>query len=89
MKTLINNIDVTSVNGQYRFYQYNDGNPLPQIELFKIENNKEVMMKNVLGEVKKLNEEFLFKIDFHPKNRKHPLNTREFSDKFIKSYQEI
>lgn len=87
MKTLITIVDVKSVNGEYRFYQYRDRNPLPQIELYKIVEEKEIAIRNVFGEVRKLNEEFNFRIKYAPENRKSPLNTRELSDKFIKEYK--
>lgn len=87
MKTLISSVEVASTNGEYRFYQYRDGNALPQIELYKLENEKEIKIRNVLGEVKKLNDELNFKIEYAPKNRLNPLNTREFSDKFLRAYK--
>lgn len=87
MKKLLSTIEITSVNGVYRFYQYRDKNPLPRIELYRISGEKEITIQNVYGEVKKLNEEFKFQIDYAPKNRKSPLNTRELSDKFIKEYK--
>lgn len=89
MKTLISTVDVVSKNGMYRFYQYKDGNPLLQVEIYKIEKDREIKINNVLRETKKLNDEFGFGIEYSPKNRKHPLNTREFSDKFIRRYREI
>lgn len=89
MKKLLSIVEITSVNGVYRFYQYRDKNPLPQIELYKVSEEKEVAIQNVYGEVKKLNDEFKFQIDYAPKNRKSPLNTREFSDKFIKKYKNM
>ncbi|WP_038702843.1 hypothetical protein [Planococcus sp. PAMC 21323] len=88
MKKLMSTVDVTSVNGAYRFYQYRDSNALPQIELYKIEGEKEITISNVLGEVKKLNDEFKFQIEYAPKNRKSTLNTREFTEKFISLYRE-
>lgn len=87
MKKLLSTIEITSVNGVYRFYQYRDKNPLPRIELYRISGEKEITIQNVYGEVKKLNEEFKFQIDYAPKNRKSPLNTRELSNKFIKEYK--
>lgn len=87
MKKLLSTIEVSSVNGVYRFYQYRDANSLPQIELYKISDKKEIAIQNVYGEVKKLNDEFKFQIEYAPNNRKSPLNTREFSDKFIKEYK--
>lgn len=87
MKKLMNTVDVTSVNGVYRFYQFRDGNPLPQIELFKLSGEKEIAVQNVYGELKKLNDEYKFKIKYAPKNRKSSLNTRELSDKFIREYK--
>lgn len=87
MKKLLSTIEVSSVNGIYRFYQYRDENPLPQIELYKVSGEKEIAIQNVYGEVKKLNDEFKFQIEYTPKNRKSPLNTRELSDKFIKEYK--
>ena len=89
MKKLLSTIEVSSVNGIYRFYQYRDENPLPQIELYKVSGEKEIAIQNVYGEVKKLNDEFKFQIEYAPKNRKSPLNTRELSDKFIKEYKDI
>ena len=50
MKKLISNVDVTSINGVYRFYQYRDGNALPQIELYKLSGEKEMAIQNVYGE---------------------------------------
>lgn len=87
MKKLLSTVDVTSVNGVYRFYQYRDKNPLPQIELYKLSGEKEIAVQNVYGEVKILNDEFKFQIQAAPENRKSPLNTREFSDKFIRAYK--
>lgn len=86
MKKLISTVDVVSKNGVYRFYQYKDGNPLLQVEVFKVEKEKEIKISNVLGETKRLNEEFQFGIEYNPQHRKHPLNTRELSDKFLKIY---
>ena len=60
---------------------------MPQIELYKISGEKEIAVQNVYGEVKKLNDEFKFQIKCSPENRKSPLNTREFSDKFIREYK--
>ena len=88
MKKLLSTIDITSVNGVYRFYQYHDGNPLPQIELYKLAGEKEIAIQNVYGEVKKLIDEFKFQIKYSPENRKSPLNTRELSNKFIKEFKE-
>lgn len=87
MKKLLSTVDVISVNGVYRFYQYRDRNPLPQIELYKLSGEKEIAVQNVYGEVKILNDEFKLKIKTVPENRKSPLNTREFSDKFIREYK--
>lgn len=87
MKKLLSTIEITSVNGVYRFYQYRDKNPLPQIELYKVSGEKEIAIKNVYGEVKKLNDELKFQIEYAPNNRKSPLNTREFSEKFIRAYK--
>lgn len=87
MKKLIGSINLISKNGQYRIHQFNDGNAMPQVEMVKVENNIEVRVKNVYGELKKLNDELLLKIDCSPSHRKHPLNTREFADQLIKRYQ--
>ncbi|WP_161787035.1 hypothetical protein [Planococcus sp. CAU13] len=40
MKKLLSIVNVTSENGVYRFYQYRDKNPLPQIELYKLSGEK-------------------------------------------------
>lgn len=88
MKRLLGSLDVTSTNAVYRFYQYSDGNAFPQIKLYKLKSEKEVPISNVMGEVKKLNDEFKFQIEYAPKNRKHSANTREFSNKFIREYKE-
>lgn len=87
MKKLLSIVEISSVNGVYRFYQYRDNNPLPQIELYKVADEKEVAIQNVYGEVKKLNDEFKFQIEYTPEHRKSPLNTRELSDKFIGVYK--
>lgn len=87
MKKLISTVDVTSVNGVYRFYQFRDGNPLPQIELYKLSGEKEIAVQNVYGEVKKLNDEYKFQIKYAHENRKSPLNTRELCEKFIREYK--
>lgn len=87
MKKLFGIVDLKSVNGIYRFYQFRDGNPLPQIELYKLLGEKEIAVQNVYGEVKKLNDEYKFQIKYAPENRKSPLNTRELSDKFLREYK--
>lgn len=86
MKKLLSIVEISSVNGVYRFYQYRDNNPLPQIELYKVSDEKEIAIQNVYGEVKKLNDEFKFQIEYAPGHRKSPLNTRELSEKFIGEY---
>lgn len=40
------------------------------------------------GELRKLNEEFSYKIEFNPSHRIQ-LNTREFGNEFIKKFQKV
>jgi hypothetical protein len=82
LNIILEKVEVNSINGIYRIYQYNDGNPLPKLKICKVTNDVDVPVKNTYGELKRLNDEFSFKIDYEPKNRTK-LNTREFGKIFI------
>ena len=62
MEKLLKSLDVNSVNGLYRMYQYNDGNPLPKLVITKITKDVELQVRNMYGELKKLNNEFTLKL---------------------------
>lgn len=86
MNKLLETINVKSVNGLYRIYLFNDGNALPKLVIYHIVNGHEVPVRNMYKELKRLNEEFSFGIEFEPTNRTK-LNTREFGREFIKRYK--
>ncbi|WP_400244991.1 hypothetical protein AB3U99_01285 [Niallia sp. JL1B1071] len=86
MNKLLETIEVNSVNGLYRIYLFNDGNALPKLVMYQVTDGHEAPIKNMYRELKKLNKEFSFKIDFEPTDR-IKLNTREFGKESIKHYQ--
>ncbi|MBB6446731.1 hypothetical protein [Bacillus benzoevorans] len=86
MDKLLETIEVNSANGLYRIYLFSDNNPLPRLEIHKIDNGIETHVKNMYGELKRLNEEFSFGIEYEPKDRTR-LNTREFGREFIRRYK--
>ncbi|KGR89846.1 MULTISPECIES: hypothetical protein [Bacillales] len=86
MSKLLKTIEVKSVNGLYRIHQYKDGNALPKLVIYQVVNGHEVPVKNMYGELKRLNEEFSFGIEHEPKERTR-LNTREFGREFIRRYK--
>ncbi|MEI4770484.1 hypothetical protein WAX74_12640 [Psychrobacillus sp. FJAT-51614] len=86
MNKLLEKIEVNSMNGMYRIYQYADRNALPKLEIYHVTGGIEAPVKNMYGELKKLNDEFLFKIEYEPKDRTK-LNTREFGKEFIKRFK--
>jgi hypothetical protein len=88
MIKLLEKIDINSINGLYRIYQYADGNALPKLEIFQITGEIETPVRNMYAEFKRLNEEFSFKIEYEPKDR-IKLNTREFGREFIKQYKSM
>ena len=79
-------IEVHSNNGIYRVYQYDDGNGPAKIEIYEVLNTQVKPVKNMDSVLKKLNDEFSYKIDFNPVYRIR-LNTREFGNEFIKRFQ--
>lgn len=85
MEKLRNTIDFDSMNGHYRFYIYEDKNPLPQYKLVKIREGNELPVKSIFKELRSLNEELHLGIDYMPSHRLTPLNTREFATKFIEA----
>lgn len=87
MNKLLETIEVKSVNGLYRIYLFSDNNPLPRLEIHKIDNGNETPVKNMYGELKRFNEEFSFGIKYEPEERTR-LNTREFGREFIRCYKE-
>lgn len=86
MNKLLETIEVKSLNGLYRIYLFNDGNALPKLVIYKVADGHEVPIKNMYKELKKLNEEVSFGIDYEPTER-IKLNTREFGKEFIKKYK--
>lgn len=86
MNKLLETIEVKSVNGLYRIYLFNDGNALPKLVIYQVADGHEVPIKNMYKELKKLNKEFSFGIDYEPTDR-IKLNTREFGKEFIKRYK--
>ncbi|MFK5707522.1 hypothetical protein [Lysinibacillus boronitolerans] len=88
MNNLLETIEVKSVNGLYRIHQYNDGNALPKLVIYQVLNGQEVPVKNMYKELKRLNEEFSYGIQYEPKDR-IKLNTREFGKEFIRRYKGI
>lgn len=87
MNNLLEIIEIKSSNGLYRIYLFSDNNPLPRLKIYKIINEIETPVSSMYGELKKLNTEFSFKIDYEPVGRTK-LNTREFGKEFIKRYKE-
>lgn len=86
MNKLLETIEVKSVNGLYRIYQYDDGNALPKLVIYQVTDEHEVPVKNMYKELKRLNEEFSFGIEYEPTDR-IKLNTREFGRDFVKRYK--
>lgn len=83
MEKLLNTIDFDSLNGHYRFYIYEDRNPLSKYKLVKISEGNELTVKNIYEELRLLNEELHMEIDSMPSHRSTKFNTREFATKFI------
>lgn len=67
MNKLLETIEVDSVNGLYRIHQYNDGNALPKLVIYHVVNGHEVPVRNMYKELKRLNEEFSFGLEYEPK----------------------
>ncbi|MEB2279007.1 hypothetical protein LAV73_03195 [Lysinibacillus xylanilyticus] len=87
MNNLLETIEIKSINGLFRIYLFSDNNPLPMLKIYKIINEIETPVTSMYGELKKLNTEFSFKIDYEPVGRTK-LNTREFGKEFIKRYKD-
>ena len=83
---LLEKIEVHSMNGLYRIHLYNDGNALPKLVIFQVADGNETPVKNMYRELKRLNEEFSFGIEYVPSDRTK-LNTREFGREFIRCYK--
>ncbi|MGQ4666662.1 hypothetical protein ACUIJN_12665 [Metabacillus halosaccharovorans] len=88
MNSLLEVIEVKSINGIYKIFQYDDGNALPKLVIYHVVNGHEVPVKNMYKELKRLNEEFSYGIQYEPTDR-IKLNTREFGREFIKRYKGI
>ncbi|MTT31485.1 hypothetical protein GMB86_05555 [Terrilactibacillus sp. BCM23-1] len=88
MNKLLETIEVKSVNGLYRIYLFNDGNALPKLVIYQVADGNETLVKNMYRELKRLNEEFSFGVEYEPKDR-IKLNTREFGREFIKKFKGI
>ncbi|MBB2481343.1 hypothetical protein H5P36_14220 [Bacillus sp. APMAM] len=86
MNKLLEKIEVNSMNGLYRIHLYNDGNALPKLIIYQVADGHEVPVKNMYKELKRLNEEFSYGIQYEPTDR-IKLNTREFGREFIKRYR--
>jgi len=86
MNKLMEVLEVKSINGIYQIFRYDDGNALPKIVIYHVDNGHETPVKNMYKELKRLNEEFSFEIEYEPKERTR-LNTREFGREFIKRYK--
>lgn len=86
MNKLLEIIEVKSINGFYRIHLYDDGNVLPKLVIFQVADGNEIHVKNMYRELKRLNEEFSFRIEYEPSNRTK-LNTREFGREFIRCYK--
>jgi hypothetical protein len=86
MNQLLEIVEVKSINGLYRIYQYADRNPLPKLEIYQVIDGIEQHVKNMYGELKRLNDEFSLRIQYEPKDR-IKLNTREFGNEFIKQFK--
>lgn len=86
MNKLLEKIEVNSINGLYRIYQYDDGNALPKLVICQVTVANETPVKNMYKELKRLNEEFSFQIEYEPTDR-IKLNTREFGRELIKRYK--
>ncbi|WP_375199576.1 hypothetical protein [Bacillus sp. RS11] len=69
MNNLLEVIDIKSNNGLYRIYLFSDKNPLPRLKIYKIIDEIETPVKSMYEELKKLNAEFSFKIDYEPVGR--------------------
>ncbi|MED3575857.1 hypothetical protein [Cytobacillus praedii] len=88
MNKLLETIEVKSLKGLYRIYLFNDGNALPKLVIYQVADGHEVSVKNMYKELKRLNEEFSYGIQYEPKDR-IKLNTREFGREFVKRYKGI
>ncbi|OLN21214.1 hypothetical protein BTO30_16170 [Domibacillus antri] len=58
----------------------------PKLEIYKVIDGIETPVKSMYAELKRLNEEFSFKIEYEPKDR-IKLSTREFGKEFIRRYK--
>jgi hypothetical protein len=88
LNKLLDAIEVKSINGLYRIHLYNDGNALPKLVIYQVNGEHEAPVKNMYNELKRLNEEFSYGIQYEPQDR-IKLNTREFGREFIKRYKGI
>jgi hypothetical protein len=86
MNKLLETIQVKSVNGLYRIHLFDDGNALPKLVIYQEADGHETPVKNMYKELKRLNEEFSYGIEYEPTDR-IKLNTREFGREFIKRYK--
>ncbi|MBO1513519.1 hypothetical protein [Metabacillus bambusae] len=86
MNKLLDTIEVKSINGFYRIHLYDDGNALPKLAIYQVADGNETPVRNMYKELKRLNEEFSYGIEYEPKDR-IKLNTREFGREFIKRYK--
>ena len=86
MSKLLEVIEVKSINGIYKIFQYDDGNALPKLVIYQVADGNETPVKNMYKELKSLNEEFSFEIEYEPSDRTK-LNTREFGREFIRRYK--
>lgn len=86
LKSFLEKVEINSANGLYHIYQYDDGNALPKLEIYKVTNGTETPVNNMYGELIRLNNEFLFNIEYEPTDRIR-LNTREFGKKFINRFK--
>lgn len=88
MNKLLEVIEVKSINGIYQIFQYDDGNTLPKLVIYQVADGNEILVKNMYRELKRLNEEFSFGVEYEPNDR-IKLNTREFGREFIKRFKGI
>ncbi|PLR70318.1 hypothetical protein [Bacillus sp. UMB0728] len=88
MNKLLEVIEVKSINGIYQIFQYDDGNALPKLVIYQVADGNEILVKNMYRELKRLNEEFSFGVEYEPNDR-IKLNTREFGREFIKRFKGI
>jgi hypothetical protein len=88
MNKLLEVIEVKSINGIYQIFQYDDGNALPKLVIYQVADGNGILVKNMYRELKRLNEEFSFGVEYEPNDR-IKLNTREFGREFIKRFKGI